>query len=143
MVRGTFANVRLRNQLLADGREGFWTTYQPTGEVMRIYDASVRYQEAGTPLVVLGGKEYGTGSSRDWAAKGTRSSASRRCWWSRSSASTARTWSGWASCRCSILPGESRATYGLDGSETFDILGISDGLQPGMHVTVRAHRRTA
>ncbi len=70
MVRGTFANTRLRNQL-APGTEGGWTTYQPFGEVLTIYDASVRYRLAGVPLMVLAGKEYGSGSSRDWAAKGT------------------------------------------------------------------------
>jgi len=70
MVRGTFANIRLRNQM-APGTEGGWTKYVPTGEQMSIYDASVRYQKEGTPLLVIAGKEYGTGSSRDWAAKGT------------------------------------------------------------------------
>ena len=71
MMRGTFANVRLRNQL-APGTEGGWTLYQPGGELMTIYDASVRYREAGVPLLVIAGKEYGSGSSRDWAAKGTQ-----------------------------------------------------------------------
>ncbi len=70
MMRGTFANTRLRNQL-APGTEGGWTTYQPAGEVMSIYDASVKYRAAGVPLMVIAGKEYGSGSSRDWAAKGT------------------------------------------------------------------------
>ena len=70
MMRGTFANTRLRNQL-APGTEGGWTTYQPGGELMTIYDASIAYQAAGVPLLVLAGKEYGSGSSRDWAAKGT------------------------------------------------------------------------
>jgi aconitate hydratase len=70
MVRGTFANIRLRN-LLAPGTEGGWTTHQPDGELMTIYDASMTYQSAGMPLLVLAGKEYGSGSSRDWAAKGT------------------------------------------------------------------------
>ena len=70
MMRGTFANIRLRNQL-APGTEGGWTRHQPSGEQMSIYDASMRYQQEGTPLVVIAGKEYGTGSSRDWAAKGT------------------------------------------------------------------------
>jgi aconitate hydratase len=69
MVRGTFANVRLRNRL-APGTEGGWTRYLPTNEVMSIYDASVKYQAEGTPLIILAGKEYGSGSSRDWAAKG-------------------------------------------------------------------------
>ena len=70
MMRGTFANIRLRNQL-APGTEGGWTTYQPGGDVMTIYDAAMKYKEAGVPLVILAGKEYGSGSSRDWAAKGT------------------------------------------------------------------------
>ena len=69
-MRGTFANIRLRNQL-APGTEGGWTTYQPDGEVMTIYDAAMKYKDAGVPLVVFAGKEYGSGSSRDWAAKGT------------------------------------------------------------------------
>ena len=69
MVRGTFANIRLRNEM-ADGRDGGWTRLMPDGELMTIYDAAMRYQERGTPLVVIGGKEYGSGSSRDWAAKG-------------------------------------------------------------------------
>jgi hypothetical protein len=67
MTRGTFANIRLRNQM-APGTEGGWTTYLPNGEVMSIFDASLKYKETGTPLVVLAGKEYGTGSSRDWLA---------------------------------------------------------------------------
>ena len=69
-MRGTFANIRLRNRL-APGTEGGWTKHQPSGEQMSIYDASLRYKDEGTPLVVLAGSEYGTGSSRDWAAKGT------------------------------------------------------------------------
>jgi aconitate hydratase len=69
MTRGTFANVRLKNKL-APGTEGWWTTQQPSGEKMSIFDASTRYRESKTPLVVLAGKEYGSGSSRDWAAKG-------------------------------------------------------------------------
>jgi aconitate hydratase len=81
MMRGTFANVRLRNQL-APGTEGGWTTLQPSGEQMSIYDAAMSYQAEGTPLIILAGKEYGTGSSRDWAAKGTN----------------APTWSAWVFC---------------------------------------------
>jgi aconitate hydratase len=69
MTRGTFANIRLKNQL-APGTEGGWTTYKPTGKVMTVYDATQRYKSDGTPLLVVAGKEYGTGSSRDWAAKG-------------------------------------------------------------------------
>src|SRR5207302_9833366 len=71
MMRGTFANIRLRNQL-APGTEGGWTLFLPDGEKMSIYDAAVKYREAGVPLVVIAGKEYGSGSSRDWLAKRTR-----------------------------------------------------------------------
>jgi aconitate hydratase len=140
MVRGTFANVRLRNQLMADGREGSWTTYQPTGEIMRVYDASVRYQEAGTPLVILGGKEYGTGSSRDWAAKGTQLLGVKAVLVESFERIHRTNLVGMGVLPLQFLPGESRATYGLDGSETFDIIGITNNLQPGMHVTVRAHK---
>src|SRR5439155_5797429 len=70
MMRGTFANIRLRNQL-APGTEGGWTAYQPSGEVMTIYDAAMTYKQNDVPLLVVAGKEYGSGSSRDWAAKGT------------------------------------------------------------------------
>src|SRR5690606_31386589 len=70
MMRGTFANIRLRNELVP-GKEGNWTRYLPTGEVMPVYDAAMRYKEAGTPVIVVAGQEYGSGSSRDWAAKGS------------------------------------------------------------------------
>ena len=101
MVRGTFANIRLRNQL-APGTEGGITLHLPDGEQTSIFEASERYQADGVPLVVLAGKEYGSGSSRDWAAKGTR--AARACGPSSpspTSASTGRTSSAWACCRCS------------------------------------------
>ena len=101
MVRGTFANIRLRNGLVP-GVEGGVTVHVPSGEQLSIYDAAERYHAEGTPLVVLAGKEYGSGSSRDWAAEG------HACCWacgrssrSRTSASTARTSWAWASCRCS------------------------------------------
>jgi aconitate hydratase len=91
MVRGTFGNVRLRNEMTPD-REGDWTVYQPTGEVMRIYDASARYTQDGTPLVVIAGKEYGSGSSRDWAAPRATSASTAAISWA------------WASCRSSSRP---------------------------------------
>jgi aconitate hydratase len=77
MMRGTFGNVRIKN-LLLDGKEGGYTVHFPTGDELPIYDASMRYQEEGTPLIVIAGQEYGTGSSRDWAAKGTSCSACAR-----------------------------------------------------------------
>ncbi len=96
MMRGTFANIRIRNEMLG-GEEGGNTLYVPSGEKLSIYDAAMRYQQEGTPLVVIAGQEYGTGSSRDWAAKGTnllgvKAWGSRPCWPRASSASTAPTW---------------------------------------------------
>ncbi len=99
MMRGTFANIRIRNQV-APGTEGGVTTYLPTGEVMSIYDASMKYQEQGTNLVVIAGKEYGTGSSRDWAAKGTFLLGVKALSPKASSGSTVPTWLAWAYCRC-------------------------------------------
>jgi aconitate hydratase len=137
MVRGTFANTRLRNQL-APGTEGGWTLYQPGGEQMSIYDASVRYREAGVPLVILAGKEYGSGSSRDWAAKGTQllgvkvviAESFERI--HRSNL-----------VNMGVLPlefkaGQNAASLKLSGRESFDIIGMSESLTPGGAVTVRA-----
>ena len=104
MMRGCFANVRLRNQLVP-GEVGGWTRNFLTGALESVYDAAGAYREAGVPLVVVAGKEYGSGSSRDWAAKGRPCSGSASCWRRASSASTGRTWSGWASCRCSSSTG--------------------------------------
>ena len=100
-MRGTFANIRLRNRLV-DPVEGGLTLHLPDGEQLSIYDASLRYAEEGVPLVVIAGKEYGSGSSRDWAAKGSAAAGRPRGDRSRAtSASTARTWSRWACCRSS------------------------------------------
>jgi aconitate hydratase len=137
MMRGTFANVRLRNQL-APGTEGGWTTYQPGGDVMSIYDASVKYKAAGVPLVILAGKEYGSGSSRDWAAKGTALLGVK--------AVVAESYERIHRSNLvnmGVLPlqfaaGVSPAALGLTGTEIFSIAGIADGLKPGGTVTVRA-----
>ena len=136
MMRGTFANIRLRNQL-APGTEGGVTRSMPDGEEMTIYDAAMKYAEEGTPLVVLAGKEYGSGSSRDWAAKGTN--AARRARGDRaspSSASTAPTSSAWACCRCSSRTARTAESLGLTGEEEFSITGIDGG--EAKEVTVRA-----
>jgi aconitate hydratase len=135
MVRGTFANTRLRNQL-APGTEGGWTLYQPGGEQMSIYDASVRYREAGVPLVILAGKEYGSGSSRDWAAKGTQllgvkvviAESFERI--HRSNL-----------VNMGVLPlefkaGATAASLGLTGTEIFDFVGIAADLKPRGEVKV-------
>jgi aconitate hydratase len=137
MMRGTFANVRLRNQL-ASGTEGGWTSYLPDGEVMSIYDASVRYRAAGTPLVILAGKEYGSGSSRDWAAKGTLLlgvSAVVAESFERIHRSNL--------VNMGVLPlqfadGSSAASLGLTGRETFDLIGSGAALTPRGTVRVRA-----
>ena len=114
MVRGTFANVRLKNQL-APGTEGGVTRHLPDGAPMRIFDAAMQYQEEGMPLVVLAGKEYGSGSSRDWAAKGTEPARrARRSSRRATSASTAATSSAWASCRLQFKPGENAAVARAD-----------------------------
>jgi len=100
MMRGTFANIRLKNELTA-GMEGWWTRSAPGAEPTSFFAASEEYRKAGTPLVIVAGKEYGTGSSRDWAAKGTMLLGVRAVIARASSAFTGRTWSGWGSSRSS------------------------------------------
>ncbi|HEY2076593.1 MAG TPA: aconitate hydratase [Streptosporangiaceae bacterium] len=139
MIRGTFANIRLRNQL-APGTEGGVTTALPSGEQMSIYDASRQYIEAGTPLVVLGGKEYGSGSSRDWAAKGTALLGVRAVLVESFERIHRSNLIGMGVLPLQFRPGESAATLGLTGHEVFDITGIeamNSGETP-REVTVRA-----
>ena len=141
MMRGTFANVRLRNQL-APGTEGGWTTYQPGGDVMTIYDAAMTYKEAGIPLVILAGKEYGSGSSRDWAAKGTTLLGVRAV-----IAESFERIHRSNLVNMGVLPlefkaGASAGSLGLTGKEAFEIVGIADGLKPAGVVTVRARGAT-
>src|SRR5213083_895085 len=137
MMRGTFANVRLRNQM-APGTEGGWTTYQPDGDVMTIYDAAMTYKDAGVPLLVLAGKEYGSGSSRDWAAKGTLLLGVKAVLaesFERIHRSNL--------VNMGVLPlqyrsGATAAALGLTGRERYELIGIAQGLRPGSLVTVRA-----
>jgi len=137
MMRGTFANVRLRNQI-APGTEGGWTTYIPGREVMSIFDASMKYQAAGVPLLVIAGKEYGSGSSRDWAAKGTLllgATAVIAESFERIHRSNL--------VNMGVLPlqfkeGESAGSLGLTGFETYELTGIANGLAPRAAITVRA-----
>jgi aconitate hydratase len=139
MIRGTFANIRLRNQL-APGTEGGVTVHLPSGEQMSIYDASRRYMQDGTPLVVLGGKEYGSGSSRDWAAKGTALLGVRAVLVESFERIHRSNLIGMGVLPLQYLPGESAATHGLTGHEIFSISGIeqlSDGIIPNEAV-VRA-----
>ena len=129
MMRGTFANVRLRNQM-APGTEGGWTMYQPGGELMTIYDASVKYQEDAVPLLVIAGKEYGSGSSRDWAAKGTLLLGVKAV-----IAESFERIHRSNLVNMGVLPlqftdGASAASLKLTGSEEFSLLGVADGLKP-------------
>ena len=135
MMRGTFANVRLRNQL-APGTEGSWTELLPAGERMSIYDASMKYQEAGTPLVILGGKEYGSGSSRDWAAKGTALLGVRAVLVESYERIHRSNLIGMGVLPLQFLAGDSVEKLGLSGRETFDIIGLKGG--EATQVTVRA-----
>jgi aconitate hydratase len=139
MLRGTFANVRLRN-LLVPGVEGGATRHLPDGVQMTIYDAAMRYRDEGVPLVVLAGQEYGTGSSRDWAAKGTRLLGVRAVLAESFERIHRQNLVGMGVLPLEFLPGETRASLGLTGEERFDIVGIAAGLAPGGRLTVRASR---
>jgi aconitate hydratase len=136
MMRGTFANIRLRNQL-APGTEGGWTLYLPGSEKMSIYDAAVRYREAGVPLVVLAGKEYGSGSSRDWAAKGTRLLGVRAVIAESYERIHRSNLLGMGVLPLEFRTGENRELLGLTGHEVFEIEGVS-ALAPKKPITVRA-----
>jgi aconitate hydratase len=136
MMRGTFANIRLRNQL-APGTEGGWTVHQPDGEKMSIYDASMKYQTEGVPLIVLGGKEYGSGSSRDWAAKGTLLLGVRAVIAESFERIHRSNLLGMGVLPLQYRAGDTAQSLGLTGFEKFTIEGISK-LAPGMTVEVRA-----
>jgi aconitate hydratase len=136
MMRGTFANIRLRNQL-APGTEGCWTHYLPGNEKMPIYDAAVKYREAGVPLVVLAGKEYGSGSSRDWAAKGTRLLGVRAVIAESYERIHRSNLVGMGVLPLEFKAGENRETLGLNGHEVFEIEGVAS-LSPKKAITVHA-----
>ncbi|MBO2519874.1 MULTISPECIES: aconitate hydratase AcnA [Limnochorda] len=138
MMRGTFANIRLRN-LLAPGTEGGWTRHLPDGEVMTIYDAALAYQKEGVPLLVLAGKEYGSGSSRDWAAKGPYLLGVRAVLAESFERIHRSNLIGMGILPLQFRPGENRESLGLDGTEVYDIEGIAQ-LTPGATLTVRARR---
>ncbi len=127
MVRGTFANIRLRNQL-APGTEGGFTTYLPTGEVTTIYDASMQYQAAGTPLLVIAGKEYGSGSSRDWAAKGTYMLGVKAVLAQSFERIHRSNLIGMGVVPLEFTNGQSAETLGLTGHESFDLVGLSEAV---------------
>ena len=137
MVRGTFANVRIRNQM-APGTEGGVTRYLPTGEVMAVYDAAQKYKADGTPLIVLAGEQYGTGSSRDWAAKGTFLLGVRAVISKSFERIHRSNLVGMGVLPLNFLPGEDAASLGLDGTETFSIPSLSDDVKPLQHIDVVA-----
>jgi aconitate hydratase len=139
MMRGTFANIRIRNQV-APGTEGGVTTYLPTGEVESIYDASMKYQENGVSLVVLAGKEYGTGSSRDWAAKGTFLLGVKAVIAESFERIHRSNLVGMGVLPLQFEEGQSWKSLGLTGRETFDITGLNNQVQPGQKVDVTATR---
>lgn len=139
MMRGTFANIRIRNQV-APGTEGGVTTYLPTGEVMSIYDASMNYQDKNTSLVVIAGKEYGTGSSRDWAAKGTLLLGVKAVIAESFERIHRSNLVGMGVLPLQFLEGQGWKTLGLTGRETIEISGLSNDVQPGEQVTVTATR---
>mgnify|MGYP003643132073 CR=1 FL=1 len=136
MMRGTFANVRLRN-LMAPGTEGGWTTHQPSGEVTSIYDASMKYQAAGIPLVVIGGKEYGTGSSRDWAAKGTILLGVKAVLVESFERIHRSNLVGMGVLPLQFKDGDNRESLNLVGTETFAVTGVAGNILPRQDVAVK------
>lgn len=140
MVRGTFANVRIKNRL-APGKEGWWTTHQPSGEPMSVFDASLRYKKEGIPLIVLAGKEYGSGSSRDWAAKGPFLLGVKAVIAQGFERIHRSNLVGMGILPLAFIPGESADSLGLTGQETFDIPGLDDRLKAGQVVEVAAGPR--
>jgi aconitate hydratase len=137
MMRGTFANIRIKNLLLG-GDEGGDTLHLPGGERLPIYDAAMRYRQEDTPLIVLAGKEYGAGSSRDWAAKGTLLLGVRAVLAESFERIHRSNLVGMGVLPLVFQPGQTALSLGLTGRETYDILGINDDIQPGAILTVRA-----
>jgi aconitate hydratase len=140
MTRGTFANVRIKN-LMVPGTEGGVTVHQPDGERMSIYDAAVKYQQEGTPLIVFAGQEYGTGSSRDWAAKGTRLLGVRAVVAQSFERIHRSNLVGMGVLPCQFKEGTSAQSLRLDGSETFDLVGTASGIKPRQDVELIIHRQ--
>jgi aconitate hydratase len=141
MMRGTFANIRLRNEMVP-GTEGGYTTMQRGGAPMFIYDAAMEHQKAGTPLVVVAGKEYGTGSSRDWAAKGTILLGVRAVIAESFERIHRSNLVGMGVLPLEFTNGETRQALGLTGFESFDIVGLDASLRPRATLVVRAKDST-
>ena len=140
MTRGTFANVRIKN-LMAPGTEGGVTRHFPDGETMSIFDAAMKYQKENVPLVILAGTEYGTGSSRDWAAKGTRLLGVKAVVATSFERIHRSNLVGMGVLPLQFLDGVTAQSLGLDGSQTFSIDGLSDAIQPGQRLTMEIESR--
>jgi aconitate hydratase len=138
MMRGTFANIRFRN-LLVEGKEGGWSVYLPTGDEMTIYDAAMRYAQDGTPLIILAGKEYGSGSSRDWAAKGPALLGVRAVIAESFERIHRSNLVGMGVIPLQFINNQNAGSLGLSGRETFDIAGIAEGLEAHAELSVVAH----
>jgi aconitate hydratase len=139
MTRGTFANVRIKNQMVP-GVEGGVTVHQPDGERMSIFDAATRYQKEGSPLVVLAGHEYGSGSSRDWAAKGTLLLGVRVVVAQSFERIHRSNLVGMGVLPCQFAEGTGPTSLQLDGTEVFDVTGLEHGIKPAMEVTLGIRR---
>ena len=139
MMRGTFGNIRLRNKLTPD-KEGYYTVHLPAGEQTTIYDASMQYQKDGVPLLVIAGKEYGSGSSRDWAAKGPQLLGVRAAIAESYERIHRSNLVGMGVLPLQFKQGENKESLGLTGRETYDIVGIEQGLKPRQEVTVKVTR---
>jgi aconitate hydratase len=139
MVRGTFANVRIKN-LMVPGVEGGVTIHYRDGERMSIYDAAMKYQEEGVPLMVIAGQEYGTGSSRDWAAKGTRLLGVKAVIAQSFERIHRSNLVGMGVLPCQFKEGTNAAALGLDGTESFDLVGLEKGVRPLQHLQLIIHR---
>jgi aconitate hydratase len=137
MTRGTFANIRFRNQM-APGTEGGWTTYLPTNELLTMYDASLKYAEDDTPLMVIAGNDYGMGSSRDWAAKGTLLLGIKMVIAQSYERIHRSNLVGMGILPLQFKAGQTLETLGLDGSETFSTVDLDDHIKPLQDITVRA-----
>jgi aconitate hydratase len=140
MLRGTFANVRIKNLMVAPVEGGF-TKHQPDGDEMTIYDAAMKYKDEGTPLMIFAGQEYGTGSSRDWAAKGTRLMGVKAVIAQSFERIHRSNLVGMGVLPLQFKDGQSASSIGLDGSETFDLVGLENGaVRPRQDVTLKIHR---
>ena len=139
MMRGTFANIRIRNKMVPDTEGGF-TRHVPSGEIISIFEAAERYAEEGTPLIVIGGKEYGTGSSRDWAAKGTNLLGVKGVIVESFERIHRSNLVGMGVLPIQFKNGMNSKTLKLDGSEMFDLRGINGGITPNMEVVLHIYR---